>query len=191
MPPPRRVPRLRGEHDRVRRWRDDRAHRQRDERAWRGRCRGRDCADGGCARRSCRCSRGRGCCPRRAPAGAYGAEPAEEEEGEGLVLSCLPSTCVFLAPLPTRCLPDTALCLAAYTSLLRITTTPPEKDEHRESASIEDHVPPVPVPAVAAPAVPPPVAQPERGRFGFLRFGRQGAPQADLERGPAPAPLTV
>ena len=41
------------------------------------------------------------------------------------------------------------LSIAAYTSLLRITTTPPEKDEHRESASIEDHVPPVPVPAVA------------------------------------------
>lgn len=87
--------------------------------------------------------------------------------------------------------------LPAYTSLLRITTTPPEmdeKDDHGDSASGDEHVPQVVVPAVAAPAVPPPVVQADRGRFasiprpGFLRgFGRQGAPQPDLERGTAPA----
>ncbi|KAI0676551.1 hypothetical protein C8Q78DRAFT_1065345 [Trametes maxima] len=67
------------------------------------------------------------------------------------------------------------VCRQPYTSLLRITTTPPEKDEkddHRDSASVEDHV--------------------DRSRFalprpGFLRaFGRSGAPQPDLERGVAP-----
>ena len=42
-------------------------------------------------------------------------------------------------------------------------------------------------PAVPAPAVPAPTAQPERGRFGFLRFGRQGVAQPDIERGAAPA----
>ncbi|KAI0631021.1 hypothetical protein C8Q77DRAFT_178317 [Trametes polyzona] len=92
------------------------------------------------------------------------------------------------------------VCRQPYTSLLRITTTPPEKDEkddHRDSASGDEHVPPTatsPAPAAAAPTVPPPVVQADRGRFasiprpGFLRgFGRQNAPQPDLERGAAPA----
>ncbi|KAI0764588.1 hypothetical protein BD413DRAFT_168918 [Trametes elegans] len=89
------------------------------------------------------------------------------------------------------------VCRQPYTSLLRITTTPPEKDdkdEHRDSASLEDHVPPPTATPAVAPAVPPPVVQADRGRFaslprpGFLRaFGRQGAAQADLERGAAPA----
>ncbi|KAL1946247.1 hypothetical protein VTO73DRAFT_15374 [Trametes versicolor] len=89
------------------------------------------------------------------------------------------------------------VCRQPYTSLLRITTTPPEmdeKDDHGDSASGDEHVPQVVVPAAAAPAVPPPVVQADRGRFasiprpGFLRgFGRQGAPQPDLERGTAPA----
>ncbi|KAI0720750.1 hypothetical protein C8T65DRAFT_632685 [Cerioporus squamosus] len=81
------------------------------------------------------------------------------------------------------------VCRQPYTSLLRITTTPPEKDEGRDSTSIDDHVPPPSAPAVAAPAVPPPTAQPERGRFGGLlrAFGRDRGAQPDLERGQAPA----
>ncbi|RPD56006.1 hypothetical protein L227DRAFT_579222 [Lentinus tigrinus ALCF2SS1-6] len=81
------------------------------------------------------------------------------------------------------------VCRQPYTSLLRITTTPPEKDEGRDSASIDDHVPPPSAQAASAPAVPPPTAQPERGRFGGLlrAFGRDRAPQPDVERGQAPA----
>ncbi|KAI0367651.1 hypothetical protein BV20DRAFT_970202 [Pilatotrama ljubarskyi] len=89
------------------------------------------------------------------------------------------------------------VCRQPYTSLLRITTTPPEKDEkfdHRDSTSGDEHAPQATVPLPASPAVPPPVAQVDRGRFasiprpGFLRaIGRQGAPQPDLERGAAPA----
>lgn len=54
---------------------------------------------------------------------------------------------------------------------------------------MDEHVPPPSGPAVAVPAVPPPAAQPERGRFGGLlrAFGRERAPQPDVERGQAPA----
>ncbi|KAH9847448.1 hypothetical protein C2E23DRAFT_848506 [Lenzites betulinus] len=89
------------------------------------------------------------------------------------------------------------VCRQPYTSLLRITTTPPEKDEkddHRDSTSGDEHVPAAAVPLPASPTVPPPAAQADRARFaaipgvGFLRaFGRQGAPQPDVERGTAPA----
>ncbi|KAI8976683.1 hypothetical protein BD414DRAFT_496235 [Trametes punicea] len=90
------------------------------------------------------------------------------------------------------------VCRQPYTSLLRITTTPPEKDEHddhRDSASMEGNAVATTIPTLTAtPAIPPPVVQAERGRFaslprpGFLRaFGRQTAPQPDLERGAAPA----
>ncbi|KAH9941573.1 uncharacterized protein BXZ73DRAFT_88090 [Epithele typhae] len=78
------------------------------------------------------------------------------------------------------------VCRQPYTSLLRITTTPPEKDEHRESTSSDEHSPPVPALPITL-TVPPPTAQSERGRFGFLRFGRQGVPQPDVERGQTPA----
>ncbi|OBZ67824.1 hypothetical protein A0H81_12385 [Grifola frondosa] len=89
-------------------------------------------------------------------------------------------------PVPIPALP-TNTRRKPYTSLLRITTTPPSKggkDEHRESTSIEDHVP-------MAVALPPPAANPPRGHFAsltrpnFLRFGRSGAQQTDLERGQA------
>lgn len=76
----------------------------------------------------------------------------------------------------------------AYTSLLRITTTPPEKDEHRDSDELDDHVPAVAVAVTPTTTAPQPAAQQERGRFGFLRaFGRSGQPQPDIERGTAPA----
>ncbi|KAI0656938.1 hypothetical protein C8Q70DRAFT_305267 [Cubamyces menziesii] len=87
------------------------------------------------------------------------------------------------------------VCRQPYTSLLRITTTPPEKDDKDDhlDASVDGNAPPATVPVVAVPAVPPPVVQADRGRFAsitrpsFLRFGRQAAPQPDLERGAAPA----
>ena len=81
----------------------------------------------------------------------------------------------------------------AYTSCLRITTTPPSKDmiedDHVETVRTQQHpltaVPPAPPTPAAAPAV-------NRGglaslvRPGFLRpFSRQPAP--DLERGQAMA----
>lgn len=81
------------------------------------------------------------------------------------------------------------ICLA-YTSLLRITTTPPEKDEARESASIHEHVPAAPEPAVVPPE------RNSQGRFASLRpaflrgISRQGNQQADLERG-LPQPATA
>ncbi|EPS93410.1 hypothetical protein FOMPIDRAFT_1170552 [Fomitopsis schrenkii] len=78
------------------------------------------------------------------------------------------------------------VCRQPYTSMLRITTTPPSKevdDEKRDSMSTEspvDVLPSIPA-AVAAP--------PARGslasltRPGFLRAFRPGAPQPDIERG--------
>ncbi|CDO70530.1 hypothetical protein BN946_scf184569.g73 [Trametes cinnabarina] len=88
------------------------------------------------------------------------------------------------------------VCRQPYTSLLRITTTPPEKDEKdegRDSSSVDGANPLATGPPVTTPAVPPPVVQAERGRFAsiprpaFLRFGRQATAQPDLERGAAPA----
>ncbi|EJF57371.1 hypothetical protein DICSQDRAFT_163437 [Dichomitus squalens LYAD-421 SS1] len=83
------------------------------------------------------------------------------------------------------------VCRQPYTSLLRITTTPPEKDEHRGSTDLEDHIPPaVAAPPASAPAVPPPASEAEQRRLrGIFRsvFGRLGPPQPDVERGTAPA----
>nr|VWP00911.1 Cellulose-growth-specific protein [Ganoderma boninense] len=80
------------------------------------------------------------------------------------------------------------VCRQPYTSLLRITTTPPEKDEHRESDELDEHVPVVTATVAATTPTPAPAPQQERGRFGFLRaFGRGGQPQPDIERGVAPA----
>ena len=72
----------------------------------------------------------------------------------------------------------------AYTSLLRITTTPPMKDgkdESRDSTSVEDHVPPVSPVTTTAPSSP----TARTGIAAGIRraFGRTTAPQPDLERG--------
>ncbi|KAI0942089.1 hypothetical protein AcV7_002615 [Taiwanofungus camphoratus] len=83
------------------------------------------------------------------------------------------------------------VCRQPYTSLLRITTTPPskEKDDNRESASLEDHVPVLPSTPVSAQ----PTSASIRSSFaslarpGFLRFGRAGAPQPDIERAQPPS----
>lgn len=80
--------------------------------------------------------------------------------------------------------------------MLRITTAPPfseDKDEHRESSELENTMaaatPLSPsLPGVVGPAGVP-ATGPLRGltRPAFLRFGRSGAPQPDLERGLTPS----
>ncbi|TFY53721.1 hypothetical protein EVJ58_g9296, partial [Rhodofomes roseus] len=78
------------------------------------------------------------------------------------------------------------VCRQPYTSLLRITTTPPSKDDdekNRDSMSTEaqvDVLPALPA-AVAAPTVRGSLAS--LARPGFLRAFRSGAPQPDVERG--------
>ncbi|CCM03288.1 uncharacterized protein FIBRA_05416 [Fibroporia radiculosa] len=76
------------------------------------------------------------------------------------------------------------VCRQPYTSMLRITTTPPSKDgmdKERDSMS-ETHVDVVPAMPAAAPAVRGSLASITRP--GFLRgFGRSGVPQPDVERG--------
>ncbi|OCH86509.1 hypothetical protein OBBRIDRAFT_737907 [Obba rivulosa] len=78
------------------------------------------------------------------------------------------------------------VCRQPYTSLLRITTTPPlkdGKDEHRDSTSIEDHVPPI---SPAAPTTPTSPTTRTGITAGIRRaFGRNAVPQSDLERGQA------
>ncbi|KAH9947547.1 hypothetical protein B0H21DRAFT_738501 [Amylocystis lapponica] len=73
-----------------------------------------------------------------------------------------------------------------YTSLLRITTTPPDKDgkdEYRDSTSLEDHVPVSP-PTASAPVATPTSRSGLLPRGGIFRaFGRTSAPPPDIERG--------
>jgi len=78
------------------------------------------------------------------------------------------------------------VCRQPYTSLLRITTTPPSKDadsKNRDSMS-ETHTDLLPVLPAAAHTQ----GQTQRGglaslsRPGFLRFGRAGVPPSDIER---------
>lgn len=87
----------------------------------------------------------------------------------------------------------------AYTSCLRITTTPPSKDltddEHTESVDIADH--PLTSVSPPAPQPTPAVAPPAAGRTGFASLVRPGflrslsrAPAPDLERGTATIPPT-
>ena len=78
---------------------------------------------------------------------------------------------------------------AAYTSCLRITTTPPSKDavedEHQETADIADH-------PLASPPPPPPAAPAARtGVLGGLLRGFARQPAADLERGQPVAGATA
>ena len=84
--------------------------------------------------------------------------------------------------------------------MLRITTAPPfseDKDEHRESSELENTMAsatpmsvsqPVAVTGAGVPAGAP-APGPLRGltRPAFLRFGRSGVPQPDLERGLQPS----
>ncbi|KAI0792331.1 hypothetical protein C8Q75DRAFT_792039 [Abortiporus biennis] len=81
------------------------------------------------------------------------------------------------------------VCRQPYTSLLRITTTPPSKDlsddDQRDSSDIDDHVPPMT--ATAPPSVNPPTtnsaAPTTPRRTGFLRAFTRSQPQPDVERG--------
>ncbi|KZT69966.1 hypothetical protein DAEQUDRAFT_689932 [Daedalea quercina L-15889] len=80
------------------------------------------------------------------------------------------------------------VCRQPYTSMLRITTTPPSKidsddEKNRDSMSTEaqlDVLPPIPA-LTAAPTVRGSLAS--LTRPGFLRAFRPGAPQPDVERG--------
>ena len=184
-----RLPRVRDKHDRIRRRRTDRAERGAC-RSGPACCRGKPHRNAGRERRGDRCRR-RAACRGRARAPPHrraGDEPAQEAQGQGLVLPRLPST--YVPPAVARHGADRS---AAYTSCLRITTTPPSKDvvedEQHETADITDH--PLASPSPAVPSAPAPRGVlGSLGRPGFLRgFARQ--PAADLERGQPVASATA
>ena len=129
-----------------------------------------------------------------------------------MVLSRLPSTYVLFFGWCRRSSHDFGTIFAAYTSLLRITTTPPTKEEKdietRPSTSTEGPAEPA---AVSEPATLPPSAVPGGGVLASLRpafFRGNSRPSnnatemaesasslvptlpPDLERGPDPAPAS-